>query len=86
MSVEERKAYVQAKEKERTEIQQKIQQLNEQRKQHVSAEMKKLHGEDNTLGSAIIMAVREQAVKKNFEFKAPEKQKPENSDTETDTQ
>jgi hypothetical protein len=85
MSAEERKAYVRAKEIERAEIQQKIQQLNEQRKKYVTAEMKKRQGEDKTLGSAIIKAVREQAVKKNFELQAPEKQKPEKPDTPEDT-
>ena len=85
MSAEERKAYVQAREKERTEIQQKIQQLNEQRRKYVAAEMKKRQGEDKTLGSAIIAAVREQAVKKNFDFQAPEKQKTEKPDTSEDT-
>jgi hypothetical protein len=82
---EERKAYVQAKEKERTEIQQKIQQLNEQRKQYVAAEMKKRQDGDKTLGSAIITAVRDQAVKRNFKFQAPEKEKPENSESPEDT-
>jgi len=73
MSVEERKAYVEGKLKERARIQQKIQQLNDQRKKYVAAEMKKLQPKDKTLGSAMIQAVREQAEKRNFKFESPEK-------------
>jgi hypothetical protein len=82
MTAEERKAYVEVKAKERAQIQQKVQQLNQQRKQYVAAEMKKRQDDTNTLGSAIIKAVREQAVSKNFKFQAPEQEKPENSETE----
>ena len=70
MSTKERKAYVQAKEKERTEIQQKIQELNKQRKKYVADEMKKRQGKDDTLGSAIIKAVREQATNRHFKFES----------------
>jgi hypothetical protein len=73
MTAEERKAYVEAKANERTQIQQKVQQLNEQRKKYVAAEMKKRQGKTNTLGSAIIKAVREQAKKRNFKFESSEK-------------
>ena len=72
MTPEERKAYVETKEKQREEIQQKIQQLNEQRKKYVADEMKRLQKEAGTLGSAVIQAVREQAKRKNFEVKSPE--------------
>ena len=71
-SVEERKAHVQAKAKERTEIQQKIQQLNTQRQAYIAAEMKKLQGKTDTLGSAIIKAVHDQAQKRNFTFERPQ--------------
>jgi len=75
MSVEERKAYVQSKQKERADIQAKIQQLNEQRKKYVAAEMKKQQKEGQTLGSAVIQAVREQAQKRNFKFELPKESK-----------
>ena len=73
MTAKERKAYVEAKAKQRNEMQQKIQQLNEQRKKYVAGEMKKLRKEGGTLGSAIIQAVRKQAKKRNFKFESPEK-------------
>jgi hypothetical protein len=72
MTAEERKAYVEAKAKQRNEMQQKIQQLNEQRKKYIAGEMKKLRKEGDTLGSAIIQAVRKQAKKRNFRFESPE--------------
>jgi len=72
MTPEERKAYVEAKTKERAEIQKRIQELNVLRHNYVAAEMKKRHGDADTLGKAIITAVREQAVRKNFSFEQPE--------------
>ena len=72
MTVEERKAYIETKAKQRTEVQQKIQQLNEQRKKYVAGEMKKRHSQGDTLGSAIIQAVSEQARKKNFKIEPPQ--------------
>jgi len=71
MSVEERKAYVEGKQKERADIQAKVQRLNEQRKIYVAAEMSKQQKEGQTLGSAVIQAVREQAQKRNFKFEPP---------------
>ena len=70
MTVEERKAYIETQAKQRAEIQGKIQLLNEQRKQYVAVEMKKLQKQGDTLGSAIILAIREQAKKKNFAFES----------------
>jgi len=72
MSNEERKAYIETRARERTQIQQRIQHLNEQRKKYVAEEMKKRHEEGNTLGSAIIEAIRRQAGKRNFNFESPE--------------
>jgi hypothetical protein len=72
MTAEERKAYVEAKTKDRQQIQQRIQELNAQRNKYVAAEMKKRQNSADTLGSAIIKAVREQAVEKSFSFKQPE--------------
>jgi len=71
MSAEERKAYIETQAKKRAEIQSKIQQLNEQRKKYVAEEMKKRQNKGDTLGSAIIAAIREQAKKKNFAFESP---------------
>jgi hypothetical protein len=73
MSQVERKSYIEAKAKQRGEIQQRIQELNEQRKKYVAEEMKKQQQQGNTLGSAAIKAVREQAKKKDFTFEATEK-------------
>ena len=74
MTDEEKKAYVEAKAKERADIQKKIQSLNEQRKKYVAAEMKKQkEAGGKTLGSAVIQAVREQAEKKKFKFEQPGK-------------
>ncbi|MBN2137690.1 MAG: VWA domain-containing protein [Sedimentisphaerales bacterium] len=74
MSDDERKGYIESKRKERAEIQQKIQELNDKRKTYVAAEMKKQQQKDGvTLGSAILQAVREQANKRNFKFVEPEK-------------
>ncbi len=73
MSLKEQKAYIEAKASQRTEIQNKIQQLNEQREKFVAEEMKKLQNENGTLGSAIIQAIREQAGNKNFKFESKEK-------------
>ena len=77
MTVEERKAYVEIKGKQRAEIQQRIQELDAQRKEYVAKEMKKRQKQGNTLGSAIIQAISEQARGKNFKFQPPE-QSPKN--------
>ena len=74
MTDKEKKEYIEAKAKERAEIQKKIQGLNEKRKKYVAAEMKKQQAAgEKTLGSAVIQAVREQAKKKNFKFEPPKK-------------
>jgi len=69
MSSEERKTYIEEKKKQRADIQKRIQELNEQRKKYIAEEMKKQR-QDNTLGSAIIKAIRNQAREKNFSFKS----------------
>jgi hypothetical protein len=81
MSVEEKKAYVQSKQKERADIQARIQRLNEQRKTYVDAEMKKQQKGGQTLGSAVIQAVREQAQKRNFKFEPPKESPVEEENT-----
>jgi hypothetical protein len=67
LSPEQRTAYVNAKAKERAEIQARIQQLNAQRNEYVAREAGKQQG--GTLGSAIQQAVHEQAAKRNYTFK-----------------
>jgi hypothetical protein len=73
MSKEERKTYIDTQAKQRVTIQQRIQELNEQRKKYVAEEMKKRQLQGDTLGSAVIKAVRDQAEKKNFTFESSEK-------------
>jgi hypothetical protein len=68
LSPEQRTAYVNAKAKERADIQARIQQLNVQRNEFVVREAGKQQP-GGTLGSAIQQAVREQAAKKNYTFK-----------------
>jgi hypothetical protein len=66
---EERKAFVEAKAKERADLQAKIKSLSQAREQHVTAELQKMRaGGANTLDKAIIDAVRTQARAKEFEF------------------
>ncbi len=72
MNKEERKVYIEAQAKRRVAIQQRIQELNEQRKKYVAEEMKKRQLQGDTLGSAVIKAVRAQAKEKNFTFKSAE--------------
>jgi len=72
MSAEERRTYIEGKAKKRGEIQQRIQELEQQRKKYVAEEMKKRQGKGNTLGSAILKAIRDQAMKKNYTFESPE--------------
>ena len=71
MTLRERKAYVESRSEERQQIQKKIQMLNVQRNSFLAAEMTKLHENNDTLGSAIVKAVREQAVNKKFSFEQP---------------
>ena len=67
MSAEERVAHLEAQEKKRTEIKNKINDLAKARKEHVAKERAKqaTTGKD-TLDEALIKTVRAQAVKKNF--------------------
>jgi len=73
MSQEQREAFIKENSAKRTEIQNKIQRLNEERKKYVAEEMKKISNKTDTLGSAIIQAIRKQAEKKNFKFESKEK-------------
>lgn len=69
MKPAEQKAYVEKKAKEREQIQQQINRLNEERKQYVAMKMKEAGGVENTFDAAVIKAIREQAAKKNFQLK-----------------
>ena len=69
MNVEERKAHVQAKAKERAAIQTQIKKLTVERRKYVAEALKKRgKSGDNTLDAAIIATVREQAARKSFTF------------------
>jgi hypothetical protein len=67
MSKDERKDYVKKVGQKREEIQKKIDRLNTDRKKYIEAEMKKLNNV-NTLDKAVLGAVKDQAVKKQFKF------------------
>ena len=67
MSKEERKAYIEKKQKERQVLQEKINKLKQDRDQYV-AEKRKASAVEDTLDEAIIKAVRDQAKKKNYKF------------------
>jgi len=73
MSIQERKTYIEAKARQRVEIQQRIQELNEQRKKYVAEQMSEQQPQADTLGVAVIKAVHDQARKKNFTFESSEK-------------
>jgi hypothetical protein len=67
MSEKEKKEYLAEMHKERKAIQKEINKLNEERKIYLKKEMK-LKAEKDTLDSAIIKAIREQAKSKNFKW------------------
>jgi TolB-like protein len=70
MHENEIKEYVEKKAKERQEIQEKIERLNEERKNYIAREREKMTtGRAGTLDEAVLNAVRAQAVKKKFVFK-----------------
>ena len=64
-----RRAYLEGKAMQRKQIQARIQQLNKQREAHVQVETRKMALSGvQTLDSAIIGTVRQQAAKKGFVF------------------
>jgi hypothetical protein len=66
-SVEERKALVEAKEKERAALQARIQQLNQERQKFLAEKQKEQAAEGNdTLDKAILQSVRTQAKAQSF--------------------
>lgn len=72
LSPRKRQDYIEAKAKERSEIQEQIQELNQQRRTFVAQELKKRNTQDNSLGSAIIQAIRSQARDKGYHFELPQ--------------
>ena len=66
MTIEERKAYVEKKAKERSEIQQKINKLNEDRRKYIADKL--AEGNEYTLDAAMLKMIREQAESKNYKF------------------
>lgn len=67
MDVQERKAYIDKMEKERTRIQDKINKLNHERIKYVAQKMLQ-NKNDNTLDAVMIKTIRDQATKKNYKF------------------
>ena len=67
MSVQKRKAYVDKMEKEREQIQNKINKLNDERSKYIAQKMLENKG-DNTLDVVMIKTIREQAKQKNYKF------------------
>jgi hypothetical protein len=67
LTPDERKAFLEAKARQRTEIQAKINTLNAERSKYVAAQMKAQAG-TNTLDSVMVTTIREQAQKRNFKF------------------
>jgi len=69
MSLEERKSHIEEQTKKRAEIREKVNELNEARKKFVAKKMKETqNGEEETLDSVMIKAMREQATKRSFKF------------------
>ena len=66
MSVEERKAYVDKKAKERENIQKRINKLNEERRKYIANKL--AEGDEYTLDAAMLKMIREQAESKNYKF------------------
>jgi hypothetical protein len=69
MTMEERKSYLEHKEKERLDLQAQIQKLAKDRETYVAAETQKSSDTNkDTLGEKIKSVIREQAVKRSFTF------------------
>ena len=66
MTIEERKAFVETKAKEREEIQNKINKLDQERRKYIADKL--AEGNENTLDAAMLKIIREQAASKKYEF------------------
>ena len=72
LNKEERKAAIEKKTAERKEIQRKIQELGEQRRQYLKAQSESSSpsgAQDSSLDSAMLAAIRKQAAAKSYKFK-----------------
>jgi hypothetical protein len=67
MTVEERNKYIEKKAKEREKYQNKINELDKQRRDYIAKKIAE-KPEDNTLDAAMLKMIREQASKKNYKF------------------
>ncbi|HSW55539.1 MAG TPA: hypothetical protein VLH59_10650, partial [Ignavibacteriaceae bacterium] len=67
MTLDEQKKYIDKKEKEREEFQNRINELDEQRRDYIAAKIAE-KSEDNTLDAAMLKMIREQAGNKNYKF------------------
>lgn len=68
MTKKQRQSYIKDMRSKREKIQKQILELNEARRKYVAKQIAKT-GDDNTLDAAMLRAIREQAMKKNFSFK-----------------
>lgn len=68
MNSKEREEYIKKMEKKREDLKKRINKLNEERRVYIE-KIEKESATEDTLDSAIIQTVRDQAKKKNFEFK-----------------
>ena len=67
MTVEERNKYIEKKAKEREKYQNKINELDKQRRDYIAKKIAE-KPEDNTLDAAMLKIIREQASNKNYKF------------------
>jgi hypothetical protein len=67
MSLEEQKKYIHKKAKEREKYQNKINELDKQRRDYIAKKIAE-KPEDNTLDAAMLKIIREQASNKNYKF------------------
>ena len=67
MSLDEQKKYIDKKAKEREKYQNKINELDKQRRDYIAKKISE-NPEDNTLDAAMLKIIREQASNKNYKF------------------
>ena len=67
MTVEERKAYIDKKEKERENYQNRINELDQQRRDYITQKIAE-NPEENTLDAAMLKIIRDQASQKNYKY------------------
>jgi hypothetical protein len=67
MNIEERKAYVDQKAKDRENIQTQINELDKNRRDYIAQKLAE-NNEENTLDAAMLKIIREQASDKNYKF------------------